>query len=136
MGGEGLAPAPGRLLQFFFRAVDDRSFDEAADCFAPDGVWHRHGSTLHGRHEVVAALRTKPGDVTERHMVSTTHVEPTAPGAWRGISYVQIVRGRTGAAPVPAESVVVGDFRYECRSEDGTLLLTRLESAPTFRLPA
>ena len=122
-------------VESFFHFVDARMFEQAAYQFAQEGVWHRHGDTLVGPQQVLAALTAKDDRTVERHLVSTTHVEPVTADTWCGSSYIQIVRGTRGAAPIPATSVTLGDFRFRCRAGDERVLLTHLESVPVFRLP-
>ena len=59
-----------QLLADFFGCVDGNHLGGAAECFAPDGTWHRMGTDLTGREAILAALNERPADRITLHLFS------------------------------------------------------------------
>ena len=53
-----------RVLIRFFNYFDQWRYQNMADLFVPDGVWHRQGKALQGRAEILAALTAR--SITQR----------------------------------------------------------------------
>ena len=64
----------GVLLRFY-RCLDESRYDELADLFAPDGVWHRFGKRRTGREDILRALHERPAAQTTRHIVTNVLVD-------------------------------------------------------------
>jgi limonene-1,2-epoxide hydrolase len=64
----------------FFRCLDTRAHEAAADMFAPDGVWNRPGgAALTGKSEILAALEMRPSDRSTAHLLSNVWAEAVDP---------------------------------------------------------
>jgi hypothetical protein len=62
------------LTAEFYACLDDRNYDGALQCLAPDGVWVRRGVRLVGRDAIAKALNERPADFHTRHLVTNVRV--------------------------------------------------------------
>jgi hypothetical protein len=86
----------------FFRHLDRREYDDAAQLITPDGIIHFTGGVTRGRAAFCDYTRQWP-DLTVRHVVSnllySELTEDSARG--EGLLAVFVGPGQTGDAPVP-----------------------------------
>jgi hypothetical protein len=105
----------------FAHHLDHREFDAAAELFAPDGVWDRHGETLVGRDAIREVIASRDPNQLERHVTTTTLSTSVSPTECSVISYVQIYRTTAAAeaeTPMVATSML-GEFHDTLRMVDG-----------------
>ncbi|MEU6798626.1 nuclear transport factor 2 family protein [Nonomuraea wenchangensis] len=125
-----------RLIVAFAHHVDHREFAEAANLFAHDGIWDRHGERLVGPSRIHAVLESRPSTQLERHMMTTIHVLQQSPTECSAISYVLIFRasaepGQTAVVPGPS---AVGEFHDRFRLTGGGWKLACRTSVPVFTI--
>lgn len=59
-----------KTMTRFFNSLDDRHFEDLADCMTESGVWVRQGKPLEGRSAVLSALAERSPTVLTRHLIS------------------------------------------------------------------
>ena len=64
-----------QTLTRFFNYFDQWRYDDMADLFAPDGVWHRQGKALQGTDAIVSVLNTRSRTQTVRHVITNIQVD-------------------------------------------------------------
>ena len=64
-----------QVLTRFFNAFDQWRYEDMADMFAPEGVWHRAGKSLQGKDVIVAELNKRSRTQTVRHVVTNVQVD-------------------------------------------------------------
>jgi hypothetical protein len=64
-----------QTLTRFFNYFDQWRYDDMADLFAPDGVWHRQGQALKGHVAIVSALNARSRTQTVRHVITNIQID-------------------------------------------------------------
>ena len=64
-----------QLLTRFYNYFDQWRYEEMADLFGPEGVWHRAGKALQGKDVIVAELNKRSRTQTVRHVVTNVQVD-------------------------------------------------------------
>jgi hypothetical protein len=64
-----------QVLTRFFNYFDQWRYEDMADLFAPDGVWHRQGKALQGRAAILAALAERSTTQWVRHVVTNLQID-------------------------------------------------------------
>ena len=77
-----------QVLTRFFNYFDQWRYEDMADLFAPDGVWHRQGQALRGKGAVVATLNTRSRTQSVRHVVTNMQVDIVDAAAAEFVLYV------------------------------------------------
>jgi ketosteroid isomerase-like protein len=70
--------AAEQSLVAFFDHLDEQRYDALLALMTPDAVWHRHGKTLRGTDQIMAALRERSATQRIRHVL-TNLLEREAP---------------------------------------------------------
>src|ERR1700712_1359136 len=66
-----------QTLTRFFNYFDQWRYEDMADLFAPNGVWHRQGKGVQGKDAIVAVLNTRSRTQTVRHVVTNVQIDVT-----------------------------------------------------------
>lgn len=117
-----------RVIVSFAHRLDHRQFADAAQLFADDGEWERHGDRLIGRTQILEVISARAETVVERHVMTNIAVEVLTPTRARAVSYVMIFRGdgASGSPVTLAGPQSVGEFHDTLRlTEDGWRLSSR-----------
>ncbi len=112
----------------FAHHLDHRRFEEAAELFAADGVWSRHGELLQGRSRILEIMSARPATQVERHVVTTIDVEIVSPSTARAVSYVTIYRATSDLQtmiPVPGPQHLVEFHDDLIHTVDGWRIASR-----------
>ena len=118
-----------QVLIRFFNYFDQWRYQDMADLFASDGVWHRQGKALRGRAEILAALDARSTTQRVRHVVTNVQIDVLAADAAMSLLYLTAYMHDTGAKlPGPPASARPICFWW-CRAD-------WCEPAPAGRLPA
>jgi len=64
-----------KLVRQYYSHVDQREFDKAVQLFTPDVEWYSMGVNLHGREDILEALKPALGRGTIRHVVTNMVVK-------------------------------------------------------------
>ena len=64
-----------QALTRFFNDFDRWRYEDMADLFAPDGVWHRAGKALQGKDVIVAELNKRSRTQTVRHVITNVQID-------------------------------------------------------------
>lgn len=84
----------------FFRCLDTREHAAASALFAPNGVWHRGGTSLTGRAAILAALEKRPAERSTAHLLSNLWAETIDPDHAR-VHFYLTLRERIAAPDGP-----------------------------------
>lgn len=63
------------LVARFYRYLDERDYDSAADLFVIDGEWLRMGELLQGRSQILDVMQQRPSTLNIRHILTNTTVD-------------------------------------------------------------
>ena len=106
--------------------------DGYANVFASDGVFTFRGSRFEGRDAIRQRMRDEMGRAT-RHIMSNIQVRPIDAVSATVTSYVTVVAGPTGAAPIAVERPMgVGEYRDLCRKTAEGWRIQRREFTDVF----
>jgi hypothetical protein len=72
----------------FFNYFDQWRYEDMADLFAPDGVWHRAGKSLSGKDVIVGELNKRSRTQTVRHVITNIQVDVTSEATAEILLYV------------------------------------------------
>jgi hypothetical protein len=86
-----------QVLTRFFNYFDAWRYDDMADLFAPDGVWHRQGKALAGRAQILAALAERSKTQRVRHVVTNLQIDVIDADTAASLLYVTAYRHDSGA---------------------------------------
>ena len=86
-----------QVLTRFFNYFDQWRYEDMADLFAPDGVWHRQGRALQGRAAILAALAERSTTQRVRHVVTNLQIDVVDADTAASLLYVTAYRHDTGA---------------------------------------
>jgi hypothetical protein len=86
-----------QVLTRFFNYFDQWRYDDMADLFAADGVWHRQDQALTGRAAILAALAGRSTTQRVRHVVTNLQIDVADPDTAASLLYVTAYRHDTGA---------------------------------------
>jgi uncharacterized protein (TIGR02246 family) len=86
-----------QVLTRFFNYFDAWRYQDMADLFAEDGVWHRQGQALAGRAAILAALAERSTTQRVRHVVTNLQIDVLDPDAAASLLYVTAYRHDGGA---------------------------------------
>ena len=64
-----------QVLTRFFNYFDQWRYDDMAELFTPDGVWHRAGKALDSRAAILEALNARSRTQTVRHVVTNVQID-------------------------------------------------------------
>lgn len=102
-----------RTILYFFKALDERRYEDLVALFGENGTWHRQGKLLNGADEVLDALKARSQDLTTVHCISNIIVEPTSVGA--AATFVATVFAGQGAPAGEAlKATTTRVARYKC----------------------
>jgi hypothetical protein len=86
-----------QVLTRFFNYFDQWRYQDMADLFAADGVWHRQGQALTGRAAILAALAERSTTQRVRHVVTNLQVDVLDSDTAASLLYVTAYRHDSGA---------------------------------------
>ena len=86
-----------QVLTRFFNYFDQWRYEDMADLFAEDGVWHRQGRALAGRAAILAALAERSTTQRVRHVVTNLQIDVVDPDTAASLLYVTAYRHDSGA---------------------------------------
>lgn len=86
-----------QVLTRFFNYFDQWRYEDMADPFAEDGVWHRQGRALAGRAAILAALAERSTTQRVRHVVTNLQIDVVDPDTAASLLYVTAYRHDSGA---------------------------------------
>jgi hypothetical protein len=86
-----------QVLTRFFNYFDQWRYQDMADLFAEDGVWHRQGQALAGRAAILAALAQRSTTQRVRHVVTNLQIDVVDADTAASLLYVTAYRHDTGA---------------------------------------
>jgi hypothetical protein len=86
-----------QVLTRFFNYFDQWRYEDMADLFAEDGVWHRQGRALAGRAAILAALAERSTTQRVRHVVTNPQIDVVDPDTAASLLYVTAYRHDSGA---------------------------------------
>lgn len=89
-----------QILTRFFNLFDQWRYEDMAELFAPDGVWHRLGKALQGRAAIMSALNARSRTQTVRHVVSNVQVDVTDAASAEFLLYITAYIHDTGSRPL------------------------------------
>lgn len=89
-----------QILTRFFNLFDQWRYEEMAELFAPEGVWHRLGKALQGRAAIMSALNARSRTQTVRHVVSNVQVDVTDAASAEFLLYITAYIHDTGSRPL------------------------------------
>lgn len=118
----------------FTHHLDHREFERAADLFAVDGVWDRHGERLHGRERIRETIAARDARQVERHVITNLLVTPESATECFVVSYVTIYRTVAADDEIPTLSgpTTLGEFHDRLRLVDGEWKLVHRSARPVF----
>lgn len=124
-----------QVLSRLYCALDERDYDGVARCFHPEGQWHRQGTILHGRDDIVRALRQRSPTLVVHHLYSNCLFESIGQARLKVrylLTVFQVDPGQAAAgATLFATSPQVGFCDAELVVEaDGQWLLARMAARP------
>jgi hypothetical protein len=86
-----------QVLTRFFNYFDQWRYQDMADLFAEDGVWHRQGQALTGRAAILTALAERSITQRVRHVVTNLQIDVIDPEQAASLLYVTAYRHDSGA---------------------------------------
>jgi hypothetical protein len=86
-----------QVLTRFFNYFDQWRYQDMADLFAADGVWHRQGKALTGRAAILAALAERSTTQRVRHVVTNLQIDVIDTDTAASLLYVTAYRHDSGA---------------------------------------
>ncbi len=89
-----------QVLTRFFNDFDQWRYEDMADLFAEDGVWHRQGRALAGRAAILAALAERSTTQRVRHVVTNLQIDVVDPDTAASLLYVTAYRHDSGAKQI------------------------------------
>ena len=109
----------------FYHYLDNRRYEDLANLFTPDGVWHRQGKKLEGRAAIMAALEMRPASLIIRHAVSNVVVDISDENTAEANAYITISAHNTkgepldGPAPYTGPGAMIIYTDHLVRADDG-----------------
>ncbi len=123
-----------QTIHRLYKALDTRRDEDAADCFAADGVWMRQGAKLQGRAEILKALASRSPAMKVHHVVSNLVVDEEGGSRAASTFYLTLYRDNGGAAegtPAPlAGPAQIGPCKANLVRENGAWRLAYVELLP------
>lgn len=124
-----------RALTVLIHHLDHGEYQRAAAQFAPDATWVRHGKTLTGTAEILAAISVRPVGQVQRHVVSNVLVTQTAPDQATATAYLTLYRTQTDNPDIrlPVEMIGVdgvGEYATSFCCIDGVWLISAHDGWP------
>jgi ketosteroid isomerase-like protein len=92
----------------FYRHLDDRDYEEITALMAPDGVWHRQGSKLSSKAQILEAMNKRSSTLVIHHLLSNMFADLVADGTAQVTGYMLVVRYDSGTpmtGPAPLSGV-------------------------------
>jgi hypothetical protein len=86
-----------QVLTRFFNYFDQWRYQDMADLFAEDGVWHRQGQALTGWAAILTALAERSTTQRVRHVVTNLQIDVIDPEQAASLLYVTAYRHDSGA---------------------------------------
>ena len=80
-----------KLLNQFYRLLDDKKYEALANLFADDGVWMRLGEELNGPAAILDAMGEREDWLTA-HLLSNVQIEVSDPDHATSSQYVTLYR--------------------------------------------
>lgn len=136
--GDQVERACARLVIGFANAADHRDYDRILALFTDDGVFARPGVSYAGKHQIRTYLKSRPGKMTNRHVISNFEITRFAETAVDGLAYYTVYRvfeaeDPLGEKPLKLDPpMAVGEFRTQFRLAAEGWRLSRLEVCPVF----
>lgn len=126
------------IIQRFYHALDQRSYEACIDCFFEDGYWSRMGEDLNGLPAIRQALGKRNPNLAIRHVLSNVFASDITESTALVQSYVSVyLHLFEDEVVVPAplrepKSIWSLSTQLECRGgkwaiarHDGELVMTR-----------
>ncbi len=85
-----------QVLTRFFNYFDQWRYENMADLFAADGVWHRQGQALVGPAAILTALAQRSTTQRVRHVVTNLQIDVIDGDTAASLLYVTAYRHDTG----------------------------------------
>jgi hypothetical protein len=122
--------ACARIVLQQFGAMDDLRYDRVTAAFMPDGVWHRAGTALRGRAEILAAMNARDPSRLVRHVVTNIVVDVTSDREAGGRCYVTAYAGPASEQPPTINApwlVLTATYRFVHDGDAWLIAESRIE---------
>ena len=117
MSRDAIERACASVVHRSYRALDNRHYDQLAECFHPDAVWLRQGAVLSGHAEILEALHQRPARRVSAHFVSNLEVDVRSDDT-ADVSYLMMAYLRDDPELKPGVAIFPSSIsRYEERLE-------------------
>ncbi len=127
--GGALALCQNQVLAFY-RDLDENRYQDLANRFAPDGVWHRQGKVLAGRQAVLDALASRSTTQRIHHLIVNLLADQLDDGRCLMRAYMLVVRHDSGKAlqgPAPLTGIEnIRTLHMELAYIDGAWLIRQM----------
>jgi hypothetical protein len=80
----------------FYRYLDDRNYEGIAALMATHGVWHRQGSQLANKAQIMEAMSKRSPTLVIHHLLTNIIVDVAADGMAQVTGYMLVVRYDSG----------------------------------------
>lgn len=125
------------IAEFAYR-IDHNQADKVADLFTEDGWYGREGGARSAGRDAIRksyAGRAERGERTARHIFTNLHLTAHSGDAAEGVC-ILLLFAADGAPPLPAEPMLVQDYKDSYRKVDGRWLFVSRETKALFVSPS
>jgi hypothetical protein len=123
------------LIAEFAYLIDHNQTEEVADLFTEDGWYGREGGSRSVGRDAIRksyAGRAARGERTARHIFTNLRLTMLSPTEAEGIC-ILLLFAADGAPPLPAEPMLVQDYKDTYRKVDGCWLFASRETRSLFQ---
>jgi hypothetical protein len=123
------------LIAEFAYLIDHNQTEEVADLFTEDGWYGREGGSRSVGRDAIRksyAGRAARGERTARHIFTNLRLTMLSPTEADGIC-ILLLFAADGAPPLPAEPMLVQDYKDSYRKVDGRWLFASRETKALFQ---
>jgi hypothetical protein len=120
--------------------LDERRYEELADIFATDGVWHRQGRELEGRRMIIETMAERSESLAIRHVLTNVDVSPREDGTIEVFGYVLVFRSsgdarEAGPLAMPSAPSTLQSIRDTYKLVGDSWKILRKEARSVFTTP-
>jgi ketosteroid isomerase-like protein len=123
------------LIAEFAYLIDHKQTDKVADLFTEDGWYGREGGSRSVGRDAIRksyAGRAARGERTARHIFTNLHITAQSADSAEGVC-ILLLFAADGAPPLPAEPMLVQDYKDSYRKVDGRWLFASRETKALFQ---
>lgn len=130
--------AAERAIVELWAALDSNDYDDVANSFTDDGVWHRQGKQLAGPAGVRAAMAERPKSARTRHLITNALVNAVDENNATIQFYLTVYHHTADPADAPPPApmnmpLTVALSKASLRKGPSGWKIRELKSADTFR---